>query len=118
RGRGGMRGAETDKWVPPGEPARVELEVGVQGPGAGLGRTLLERYLGGQAGAFADIVAFGGLMFDKARIGVRMPDASRRLVDLEHPDRGRPATRALTGIVTDRTGEPTDASLHAAPSAA
>ncbi len=110
----GKRGAETGKWVPPGEPARIELEVGVQGPGAGLGRTLLERYLGGEAGAFAEIVAFGGLTFDRARIGVRMPDDSRRLVDLEHPDAGRPATRTLAGIVPDRAGEPTDASLLAA----
>ena len=110
----GKRGAETGKWVPPGEPARIELEVGVQGPGAGLGRTLLERYLGGEAGAFAEIVAFGGLTFDRARIGVRMPDDSRRLVDLEHPDAGRSATRTLAGIVPDRAGEPTDASLLAA----
>jgi hypothetical protein len=110
----GKRGAETGKWVPPGEPARVELEVGVQGPGAGLGRSLLERYLGGDAGAFADIVDFGGLTFDRARVGVRMPDDSRRLVDLEHPDAGRPATRTLVGVVFDRTGEPTEASLLAA----
>jgi hypothetical protein len=43
-----------------------------------------------------------------------MPDDSRRLVDLQHPDAGRPATRALAGIVPDRVGEPTDASLLAA----
>jgi hypothetical protein len=110
----GKRGAETGKWVPSGESARVELEVGVQGPGAGLGRSLLGRYLGGDSGAFADIVDFGGLTFDRARVGVRMPDDSRRLVDLEHPDAGRPATRTLVGVVFDRTGEPTEASLLAA----
>jgi hypothetical protein len=107
----GKRGAETGKWVPQSETARVELEVAVQGSGTGLGRQLLGRYLGGEAGAFAEIVAFGGLTFDTAKIGVRMPDDSRRLVDLEHPDAGRPATRALEGIATDRAGEPTDASL-------
>ena len=110
----GKRGAETGKWVPPGEPARVELEVGVQGRGAGLGRSLLQRFLGGDSGAFAEIVDFGGLTFDRARIGVRMPDDSHRLVDLEHPDAGRPATRTLAGVAFDRTGEPTDASLLAA----
>jgi hypothetical protein len=110
----GSRGAETGKWVPAGEPARVELVVGVRGAGAGLGRDLLGRYLGGDTAAFADITAFGGLTFDRASVGIRLPDDTRRLVDLEHPDAGRPATRALVGIVRDRAGEPTAASLLAA----
>jgi hypothetical protein len=106
--------AATDKWVPAGESVRVELAVGVHGPGARLGRTLLGRYLGGDEHAFSEIVAFGGLTFDKARIGVRLPDDTRRLIDLEHPEAGRPAVRDLAGIVLDDAGEPTEASLLAA----
>lgn len=106
--------AEADKWVPEGQAVRVELAVGVHGPGARLGRTLLGRYLDGDERALEEIVTFGGLVFDKARVSVRLPDDTHRLIDLEHPDAGRPAMRELTGIVLDENGEPTEAGLLAA----
>lgn len=112
---GGARAiAATDKWVAPGEPARVELDVAVRARGARIQRELLARYLGGDRSAFAEIVEFAGLSFDRASVGVRLPDGTRRLFDLSRPEAGRPAMRALEGIVLDATGEPTEASLLAA----
>jgi hypothetical protein len=110
--------AATDKWVAAGEPARVELDVTVRSRGAGIQRALLQRYLGGDASAFAEIVEFAGLRFDRASVGVRLPDGSRRLFDLARPEAGRPATRTLEGIALDAAGEPTEASLLAALRAA
>jgi hypothetical protein len=103
--------ADTDKWLPAGEPAKVELVVVGRAAGARIERGLLERYLGGDSSALADIVEFGGITFDEARIGVRLDDGGRRIYDLAHPDAGRPADRELAGIVVDDAGEPTEASL-------
>jgi len=105
--------ADLAKWVPDGVRARVEVDVGAPA-GSGLGRTLLGRYLAGDAAALDEIATFGGVRFDRARVGVRLPDGSRRLVDLSHPERGGPASRPLDGLVRDAEGEPTRASLLAA----
>jgi hypothetical protein len=106
--------ADLDKWVAIGEPARIELDVSPGATGARIERTLLERFLGGDGAAFAEIVSFAGLSFDGARVGVLMPDDTHRMFDLAHPGTGKPVTRALSGIALDGTGEPTDASLLAA----
>lgn len=115
--RGARPAADVAKWVPEGVPVRIEVDVGAP-PGSGLGRSLLGRYLGGDGAALAEIVAFGGATFDRAHVGVRLPDGTKRLVDLAHPDRGGPASRALDGIVRDSSGEATPASLLAALRAA
>jgi hypothetical protein len=105
---------ELDRWG-----ARVRLAVELRAPpGSGLGRDLLGRYLAGDASALADIEAFAGVVFDRALIGVRLADGTRRTVDLSHPDRGGAASRVLDGIVRDGTGEATPASLLAALRAA
>jgi hypothetical protein len=101
------------KWTGTG-PGRVELQV----TGTRLERTLLQRYLGGDTGAFGQITEFAGVSFDQALVGVRLADGSRRRYDLARPDAGRPLTRELSGIVPDGDGEPTDASLLAALRAA
>jgi len=105
------------RWVPGGARVRVAIELRAP-PGSGLGRDLLGRYLGGDASALAEIDAFGGVVFDRARIGVRLTDGTRRTVDLGHPERGGPASRVLDGVVRDGTGEATPASLLAALRAA
>jgi len=105
---------DTDRWVAAGKPARIQLEIGAHGRDGRISGALLERYLGGDGSALADIVAFGGLAFDSASVGVLLPDGTRRLFDLAHPEAGRPLTRALEGIVLDGAGEPTAESLLAA----
>jgi hypothetical protein len=116
---GGERAvADTDKWIVAGEPARLELDVGAHRTNGRIRSDLLERYLGGDEKALGEIVEFAGLTFDRASVGVRLPDDTRRLFDLAHPDAGRPASRELAGIVLDDAGEPTEASLLAALQAA
>jgi hypothetical protein len=105
--------ADTGKWVKPGSAARVELDVSPVATGTRLDRSLLQRYLGGDTDAFAEIVSFAGLTFDQARVGALLPDGTRRLFDLAHPASGR-VTKELAGIVLDDAGEPTNASLLAA----
>jgi hypothetical protein len=107
--RAGDRGiAALDKWVPTGSAARIELDVGGRiEPG------LIRRYLKGDSAAFAEIVEFAGMKFDGAKVEVRLPDDTRRLFDLAHPDQGRPVTRELAGLTFDDGGEPTEASLRA-----
>jgi hypothetical protein len=109
--------ADTDKWVVLGAPARVELDVSPVATGTRLERSLLERYLGGDSAAFAEIVSFAGLIFDQARVSAVFPDGTRRLFDLAHPASGR-VTKELVGITLDEAGEPTNASLLAALRAA
>ena len=98
-------------WLDAGTPARVELEVAPSTPGGRLRTALLERYLGGDESAFAEIVGFGALRFDAALVEVVIDDRTRRLVDIVHPATSRPLTRALVGIRVDADGEPTDESL-------
>jgi len=99
--------ADAGKWVAVGEPAGISLDV----TGVPIQSRALDRYLAGETAALDDIVRFAGITFDRARIGVRLADGTRRSYDLAHPDAGRPLTRDLVGIEVDTTGEPTVASL-------
>jgi hypothetical protein len=103
----------TGKWVGAADAARVELSVSVGGQKARLVPDLVHRYLTGEEAAFAEIVQFGGLQFDEAQVEVTLPDATRRLVDIAHPDTARPVTRALPDLDVDADGEPTGPSLLA-----
>ena len=100
--------AATDKWVAPGEPARVELDVAVRARGARIQRELLERYLGGDRSAFAEIVAFGGLSFDRASVGVRLPDGTRQALRPRRGPRpgGPPRGRSRASSSTPRASRP------------
>jgi hypothetical protein len=71
----------------------------------------VHRYLAGDEAAFAEIGEFDGLRFDEARVEVTLPDATRRVVDIAHPDTARPVTRALPALELDADGEPTGPSL-------
>ena len=104
---------ETGKWVDPGSAARVQLEVAIRTPGHRIQRSLIERYLAGDAGAFAEIVSFGGMTFDEAMVGVVLPDETTRVFDLARPEAGRPVTKSLPALEVDADGEPTPASLLA-----
>lgn len=103
--------AATDKWVGAGVTARVEVDVATTTSGARIDPALIKRYLGGDAAAFAEIVDFEGMTFDQARVEVLLPDNTRRLVDIAHPDVSRPLTVDMPGIVLDTDGEPTGESL-------
>jgi hypothetical protein len=100
--------AAVDKWVPPGDAARVELDVGGR-----IEPALIGRHLAGDKQAFGEIVEFAGLTFDQAKVQVRLADDSRRQFDLMHLDEGRPVTHDLTGLTFDADGEPTPESLLA-----
>jgi hypothetical protein len=101
--------AAVDKWVPAGDVARVELDVGGH-----IRPALIGRHLAGDEAAFAEIVEFAGLTFDQAKVQVRLADDSRRLFDLAHPGEGRPVTHDLSDVALDADGEPTPAGLHEA----
>jgi hypothetical protein len=105
--------AAADKWLSPGQPARVELDLATVGAGARLQSGLVKRFLGGDEAAFADIVEFQGMTFDGAKVEVLLPDDTRRTFDLRSPQAGRPVTRDLPGLEFDDDGEPTDQSLFA-----
>jgi len=107
-----------DKWVGAGDAARISVDVSPHSRGARIDRALLERYLAGDTGTFAEIVELAGVRFDTASVSVVLPDDTRRLFDLAHPEAGRPASRVLEGIVPDAAGEPTVESLLAALRAA
>jgi hypothetical protein len=103
---------DTARWVAAGKAARVQLDISPAGSGRVDG-SLLQRFLRGDEAVLAEIVGFAGLKFDQASVGTLMPDGTRRLIGLAHPEAGG-ATRELTGIVLDAAGEPTDVSLLAA----
>ena len=101
------------KWLSPGQPARVELDVATVGADARLQSALVRRFLGGDESAFAEIVEFQGMTFDGAKVEVLLADNTRRAFDLQSPDAGRPVLRDLPGLRFDGDGEPTDESLFA-----
>jgi hypothetical protein len=103
--------ADAGRWVV-GDGARVQLEVSARG--SELRPELIEQHLGGDQAALPEILRFAGLRFERASVGVRLDDGSRRLFDLARPEAGPPASRPLEGIALDEAGEPTDASLLAA----
>jgi hypothetical protein len=105
--------AATDKWVADGATVRVEVDVATRTPGARIRPALIQRYLGGDESAFAEIVEFGGMTFDEAKVEVLLADNTRRLFDIAHPEVARPLTRAMPEIDLDADGEPTAASLLA-----
>ncbi len=110
--RPGDRGlAATDKWVVAGGSARVELDVATTTVGGRIRPGLIQRYLGGDESAFAEIVEFEGLTFDEAKVEVLLADNTRRLFDIVHPDAARPLTEEMPGIELDADGEPTGESL-------
>jgi hypothetical protein len=108
---GGNGIADAERWVA-GGAARVQLEVSARG--GELRPTLIAEHLRGDTTALAQILRFAGLEFERASVGVRLDDGSRRLFDLARPEAGPPAARPLEGIALDDSGEPTVASLLAA----
>jgi hypothetical protein len=112
--RDGATVADARKWVAAGAPAGVEVAV----TGSPIESAALDRYLAGDSAALEEIARFAGITFDRVRVGVLLPDGTRRSLDLAHPDTGRPLTRDLSGIELDASGEPTEASLLAALRAA
>ncbi len=110
--------AATGRWVGADVAARVELGVATRTADGRIQPALVERFLGGDGSAFAEIVDFAGITFDEARVEVLLPDGTRRLFDLAHPGAGRPVTVELPEIELDAGGEPTAASLLVALRAA
>jgi hypothetical protein len=109
--------AATSKWVAPGVPARVELRIAARADGR-IEPASIRRFLDGDGSAFAGIVEFAGITFERARVEVLLADGTRRLIDLARPDAGHAVTRALPSIALDADGEPTDESLLASLRAA
>lgn len=106
--------ADLDKWVAPGEAAKIRIEIAAAKSGGGLRTELLERFVDGDASALAEIVRFAGVSFGTVRVGMSLPDATRRMVDLSRPASGRAPDHELGVVVEDALGEPTDTSLRQA----
>ncbi|HLK45211.1 MAG TPA: hypothetical protein VKT18_04450, partial [Acidimicrobiales bacterium] len=104
---------DLDHWLEPGEAGRVRVEIASARSG-GLQTELLERFVDGDEGALAEITRFAGVGFGSVRVGVTLPDSSRRTFDLSRRVSGRAPDRALEGVQLDSLGEPTDASLRQA----
>ena len=110
--------ADTDKWVESDLGARVELGIAPRGRDKHLISGLLRRFLGGDEHAYGEIVVFGGLTFDEAKIQVRLENGAQRTFNIERPDAGHAFTEDLRDLDLQENGEPTVASLFAALRAA
>lgn len=111
---GGRANASTDKWVPGGVDAKLELDITAL-HGIRLIPTLVQRFLGGDANAFGEILRFEGMTFDAAKVRVELPDGRPRTFNIETPEAGHPITESLEGrLMPGPDGAPTEDSLLAA----
>lgn len=107
--------AETDKWVRTNEFGKIELDISARGRGQMLKSALLRRFLQSHAGsddAFADIVEFGGIEFEQAKVEVEV-NGRTRTFNLETPTSGHPMTVDLDDLDFDDDGEPSEDSVIA-----
>lgn len=110
--------ADTDKWVRSDLGARVQLGIEARGRQAHVIPNLLSRFLGGDNNAYGEIVEFGGLTFDEAKVQVRLEDGATRTFNIERPETGHAFTEDLRNLDLQDDGEPTEVSLFAALRAA
>lgn len=109
---------DTDKWVQSDLGARVQLGIEPWGRNKHVIPGLLRRFLGGDRQAFDEIVVFGGLTFDEAKVQVRLENGAARTFNIERPDIGHAFTEDMRGLDLQEDGEPTEASLFGALRAA
>lgn len=110
--------ADTDKWVRSDLGARVQLGIEARGRQAHVIPSLLSRFLGGDNNAYGEIVEFGGLTFDEAKVQVRLENGGTRTFNIERPETGHAFTEDLRDLDLQDDGEPTEPSLFAALRAA
>jgi len=105
--------AATNKWVRAASGARVELGIEARGRKERVIPDLLRRFLGGDGGAYGEIVAFEGLTFDEAKVQVALENGTIRTFNIERPDIGHAFTEDMHNLDFQADGEPTDASIFA-----
>jgi hypothetical protein len=107
--------AATNNWVRAGELGKIELSVSAPERGRMLKSALLKRFLTNDEArdaAHANIVQFGGILFETAKVEVDVGGRTRTF-NLESPTSGHPMTLDLEDLDFDNEGEPTEESLIA-----
>jgi hypothetical protein len=103
--------AETNRWVPAGDAARLEVQYTAREKAKHLSAGLIKKYLGGDQTAFRQIVEFQGIEFDEATVTVELEDGGHRTFNIERPEAGHPFTAELDDLEFDNDGVPTDSSV-------
>jgi hypothetical protein len=104
--------ADTTKWVRANEIGKLELKITAYGRGQRLINNLLRRYRE-NPGAFSEIIEFGGITFEQAKVEVILPNRDHRTFNIQKPDSGHPLTEDLRNLDFDPDGEPTEDTLFA-----
>ncbi len=106
---------DTTKWVQANEIGKLELNITARRRGQVLLSDRLRRFRRDRdPKVLSDIVEFGGIPFEQAKVEVELPDGTHRTFNIETPDKGHPITQDLTDLILDDEGEPTPDSLLAA----
>jgi hypothetical protein len=106
--------AVVGEWVESTEKARIELDISTYGRDKRVQARLLRLFRTPEqrGAAFRQIVEFGNLTFDEAKVEVILPNGDRRTFNIQEPEGGHAVTRDLTDLdIVD--GEPTEDSLKA-----
>jgi hypothetical protein len=106
--------AATDKWVRQGVAARIELQIKPTGRLQRVLPQLLRRFVvDGDHSAFGQIVEFGDMTFDEAKVEIVAQDGGTRTFNIEKPDSGHPVTEDLKDLRLLADGEPDETCLFA-----
>lgn len=105
--------AATRKWIRGEQTGKLELDITATGRAQRVRNALVDRFLGGDADAFDEIVEFEGIRFDEAKVEVVLPNDARRTFNIENPSAGHPFTVEMEDLALDQEGEPSEESVFA-----
>jgi hypothetical protein len=105
---------DTDKWVPRGTEAVLELSITARGRARMIGERIRQFLDRRDPSTFESIVKFEGIRFDEAKVEVVLEGNQRRTFNIEKPDAGHAMTIDLDPLPTDADGEPEIEALFAA----
>jgi hypothetical protein len=105
--------AQTADWVPAGVYGYISLDITVR-QHAHILTQKLRQFLGGDHSVRAQIVQFGGITFDEAKVEVILPNNRHKTFNIEKPEAGHAFTQDLDDQLTFVEGAPTDESLFKA----
>jgi hypothetical protein len=102
--------ADAGKWVSNDTGAKLELCISAAARGKRLMSDLIQRRIGGDTGAFGQIVQFDGWTFETAKVEVELPNGSHRTFNIEELETGNAFTADIDPAL-DEDGELVPASV-------
>lgn len=103
--------AAINKWIQTGIFGRLELSISPRGKGTHILTDLLTRFFADESErVFQQIVEFGGMTFDEAKVEVVLENKIKRTFNIEKPDSGHAFTVDLPDL-TIENDEPTPDSI-------